>query len=128
MFYSVCLSDELASVIVKIKELITKALKNNLPSENLRYELANQQHFYMSENQLNKVDLSSTSSSHTGSIALTQSTVKLFPNISGSVFKQALVFYETTHGTFSIAVKKNELICFFKNHLIKCSILKFLFE
>ncbi|CAH8542741.1 unnamed protein product [Schistosoma curassoni] len=91
--------NELASVIVKIKELITKALKNNLPSENLRYELANQQHFYMSENQLNKVDLSSTSSSHAGSIALTQSTVKLFPNISGSVFKQALVFYETTHVT-----------------------------
>ncbi|CAH8530737.1 unnamed protein product [Schistosoma intercalatum] len=91
--------NELASVIVKIKELITKALKNNLQSENLRYELANQQHFYMSENQLNKVDLSSTSSSHAGSVSLTQSTVKLFPNISGSVFKQALVFYETTHVT-----------------------------
>uniref|UniRef100_A0A3Q0KTX1 BZIP domain-containing protein n=2 Tax=Schistosoma mansoni TaxID=6183 RepID=A0A3Q0KTX1_SCHMA len=89
--------NELASVIVKIKELITKALRNNLPPENFRYELASQQHFYMSENQLNKVDLSS--SSHAGSISLAQSTVKLFPNISGSVFKQALLFYETTHVT-----------------------------
>ncbi|CAH8496191.1 unnamed protein product [Schistosoma turkestanicum] len=94
--------NELASVIVKIRELITKTIRNNLPSKYLRYDLVNQKHIHTSENQSNKMDLSSSTSSssnHSESIAFSQSTVRLCPNVSGSIFKQALIFYETTHVT-----------------------------
>ncbi|KAK4471706.1 hypothetical protein MN116_005108 [Schistosoma mekongi] len=116
--------NELASVIVRIKELITKTLRDHLPSKYFLHESTNPHQIYASENQLNKVNLSSQSSSstHIESMLLPQSNVQIYPHTSGSLFKQALIIYETTHVTRTAGrmdILVNEVI---QNYSLSCSL------
>lgn len=116
--------NELASVIVRIKELITKYLRDHLPPKYLLHESTIDHHVYTSENQLNNVNLSSPSSSSTNneSVLLPHSTVQIYPHTSGSLFKQALIICETTHVTRTAGrmdILVNEVI---QNYSLSCSL------
>ncbi|CAH8525854.1 unnamed protein product [Heterobilharzia americana] len=121
--------NELATVIVKLRELITQSLRNRLPAENLHYEPVIK-HMKNTEGETIKHGdhlpslLSSQVKNLFGrkhSLSIAQDIIYLYSASSRSLLRQATDFYESTHMTRTAGRMDMLVDEVIRNYTISCS-------